>query len=50
LKWTLTALNQVTLMSISIDKVLRGLDHANPGIRGIVRYTADRVLELQKKM
>lgn len=50
LGWTLTALDHVTLMSLPIDKVLRGLDHANPGIRGIVRYTADRVLELQKTM
>ena len=50
LGWTLTALDHVTLMNLPIDKVLRGLDHANPGIRGIVRYTADRVLELQKTM
>jgi CRP-like cAMP-binding protein len=50
LGWTLTALDHVTLMNLPIDKVLRGLDHANPGIRAIVRYTADRVLELQKTM
>ena len=50
LGWTLTALDHVTLMNLPIDKLLRGLDHANPGIRGIVRYTADRVLELQKTM
>jgi CRP-like cAMP-binding protein len=50
LGWTLTALDHVTLMNLPIDKVLRGLDHANPGIRGIVRYTADRVIELQKTM
>jgi hypothetical protein len=37
-------------MNLPIDKVLRGLDHANPEIRGIVRYIADRVLELKKTM
>ena len=50
LGWTLTALDHVTLMNLPIDKVLRGLDHANPEIRGIVRYIADRVLELKKTM
>ena len=48
--WTLKAIDNVTLMNIPIDKALRGLDHANPGIRGIVRYTADRILELQKRL
>lgn len=50
LGWSLKALDSVTLMNIPIDKALRGLDHANPGIRGIVRYTADRILELQKRL
>lgn len=48
--WTLKAIDNVTLMNIPIDKALRGLDHANPGIRGIVRYTADRILDLQKRL
>jgi CRP-like cAMP-binding protein len=50
LGWSLKAMDNVTLMNIPIDKALRGLDHANPGIRGIVRYTADRILELQKRL
>lgn len=50
LGWSLKAIDSVTLMNIPIDKALRGLDHANPGIRGIVRYTADRILELQKRL
>jgi CRP-like cAMP-binding protein len=48
--WTLTAVDHVTVMEIPIDKALRGLEHANPGIRGIVRYTADRILDLQKRL
>jgi CRP-like cAMP-binding protein len=47
LPWALTSLDTVTLMNIPIDKALRGLEHANPGIRGIVRYTADRIMHLQ---
>jgi CRP-like cAMP-binding protein len=47
LPWELSSLDTVTLMNIPIDKALRGLEHANPGIRGIVRYTADRIMHLQ---
>lgn len=47
LPWGLVSLDTVTLMNIPIDKALRGLEHANPGIRGIVRYTADRIMVLQ---
>jgi CRP-like cAMP-binding protein len=50
LTWTLTAQDHVTVMEIPIDKALRGLEHANPGIRGIVRYTVDRILDLQKRL
>lgn len=50
LTWTLTAQDHVTVMEIPIDKALRGLEHANPGIRGIVRYTSDRILDLQKRL
>ncbi|MFM8574388.1 MAG: cyclic nucleotide-binding domain-containing protein [Limnohabitans sp.] len=50
LTWTLTAQDHVTVMEIPIDKALRGLEHANPGIPGIVRYTADRILDLQKRL
>jgi len=46
--WTLVANEHLTVKTISIDKVLRGLEHSNPGIRGIVRYTSSRILELQK--
>ena len=50
LTWTLSALDHVTVLEIPIDKALRGLEHANPGIRGIVRYTADRILDLQRRL
>ena len=46
--WTLVANEHLTVKSISVDKVLRGLERSNPGIRGIVRYTTYRILELQK--
>lgn len=46
--WTLVAKAHLTVKIISIDKVLRDLEHSNPGVRGIVRYSASRILELQK--
>ena len=46
--WTLSALNHVTVLVLPISKILRGLERANPGIKGIVRYTSTRILELQK--
>jgi len=46
--WTLTAMDNVTILNIPVDKSIRGLTHANAGIRGIVRYTSERILELQK--
>jgi len=49
LPWKLSCSETATLMNIPIDKALRGLEHANPGIRGIVRYTADRIMDLQSK-
>lgn len=48
--WTLTALSSVTLMNFPIDKALRGLEHANPGIRGMIRYTADRIVLMQDSL
>lgn len=45
--WTSIALEDVTVKSISIDKVLRDLERANASIAGIVRYTTSRILELQ---
>lgn len=46
--WSLIAKENLTVKAISIDKVLRSLERSNPGIRGIVRYTTSRILELQK--
>ena len=46
--WSLVAKENLTVKTISIDKVLRSLEHSNPGIRGIVRYTTSRILALQK--
>jgi len=46
--WTLVANNHLTVKAISLNKVLRGLERTNAGIRGIVRYTTSRILELQK--
>jgi CRP-like cAMP-binding protein len=48
--WTLVAKENLTVKALSIDKVLRNLEHSNPGIRGIVRYTTSRILELQKTL
>lgn len=48
--WTLVANEHLTVKTISIDKVLRGLEHSNPGIKGIVRYTTSRILDLQKSI
>ena len=45
--WTSVALEDATVKIISMDKVLRDLERANPGIAGIVRYTTARILELQ---
>jgi len=46
--WTLVAKEHLTVKVISVDKVLRDLEHSNSGVRGIVRYTTSRILELQK--
>lgn len=48
--WQLTALTSVAVKTISIDKVLRDLERANAGMRGIVRYTTARILDLQKAL
>ncbi len=48
--WTAIALEDVTVKTISIDKVLRDLERANSGIAGIVRYTTSRILELQSAL
>ena len=48
--WRLTALTPVAVKTMSIDKVLRDLERANSGIRGIVRYTTARILDLQKAL
>lgn len=45
--WTSIALEDVTVKTIPLDKVLRDLERANSGIAGIVRYTTSRILELQ---
>lgn len=46
--WTLVAREHLTVKVISVDKVLRDLEYSNPGVKGIVRYTTSRILELQK--
>jgi len=46
--WTLVARENLTVKVISIDEVLRELKHSNLGIKGIVRYTTSRILELKK--
>jgi CRP/FNR family cyclic AMP-dependent transcriptional regulator len=48
--WRLTALTEVTVKTMPMDKVLRDLERANPGLRGIVRYTTARILDLQKTL
>jgi CRP/FNR family cyclic AMP-dependent transcriptional regulator len=48
--WRLTATTKVTVKTLSIDKVLRDLERANSGLRGIVRYTTARILDLQKTL
>lgn len=45
--WQLTAVGDVTVKTLSVGKVLRDLERANSGIRGIVRYTIARILDLQ---
>jgi CRP/FNR family cyclic AMP-dependent transcriptional regulator len=46
--WTLVARENLTVKVISIAEVLRDLKHSNIGIKGIVRYTTSRILELKK--
>lgn len=48
--WTSIALEDVTVKTIPMDKVLRDLERANSGIAGIVRYTTSRILELQNAL
>jgi hypothetical protein len=33
-----------------MDQVLRGLQRTNPGIKAIVRYTAARIIDLEKAL
>ena len=44
------AVENVTALILPMDQVLRGFDHANPGIRAISRYTAARVIELEQNL
>lgn len=46
--WTVSAMESINILTIPIDKALRGIDHANAGIRGVIRYTTDRIIELQQ--
>lgn len=46
--WSLVAKENLTVKTLSIDKVLLGIERSNSGIKGIVRYTTSRILELQK--
>lgn len=47
--WTVKAKDTINILNLPIEKALRGLDHANAGIRGIVRYTTERIIQLQKE-
>ncbi len=46
--WSLAAKENLTVKTLPFDKVLRNIERSNPGIKGIVRYTTSRILELQK--
>jgi hypothetical protein len=46
--WTLVAHNNLTVKVIPISKVIAGIQRTHPGIKGIVRYTSSRIIELQK--
>ena len=46
--WAPSALNHVTVLVLPIARILHGIERANPGIKGIVRYTSARIVELQK--
>lgn len=46
--WSLSAVSHVTVLILPIDRILSGIGRTNPGIKGIVRYTAARIIALQK--
>lgn len=46
--WAPSAATHVTVLVLPIARILRGIGSANPGIKGIVRYTSARIIELQK--
>jgi len=48
--WTLMAQTKVTLINLPIDRIQRGLTHANPAFRRIVSYTADRIVEIKRDL
>ena len=48
--WTLMAQTKVTLINLPIDRIQRGLTHANPAFRRIVSYTADRIVEIKREL
>jgi CRP-like cAMP-binding protein len=47
---TFTAVGHVTALILPMDQVLRGLQRTNPGIKAIVRYTAARIIDLEKAL
>ena len=46
--WTLSARNNVTVLVLPIARILHGIAGINPGIRGILRYSSARIIELQR--
>ena len=47
---TFSAIGHVTALILPMDQVLRGLQRTNPGIKAIVRYTAARIIDLEKSL
>lgn len=45
-----SAVGHVTALIFPMDQVLRGLQRTNPGIKAIVRYTAARIIDLEKSL
>ncbi len=46
--WTLSARNNVTVLVLPIARILHVIARINPGIRGILRYSSARIIELQR--
>lgn len=47
---TFSAVGHVTALILPMDQVLRVLQRTNPGIKAIVRYTAARIIDIEKSL